>query len=374
MNPVWWTHASVGRTCYQRWALRPVSMGAFNVSLMGRWRRVAARAFRGPGARAVVGVLEWLADSPRGTFAVLTYHRVDDEGARAWLYPPLLSATPRGFEEQMAALARHHRPITLAELLAANRGEGRLPSRAVLVTFDDAYRDFRDNAWPILTRLGIPATLFVPTAYPDAPERAFWWDRVWQAVTAAPRHRALRSPVGALHLRTEDDRRVAARALVEHYKSLPHAVALREVDALCTNAPPPPTTSDVLGWAELRTLHGEGLNVAPHSRTHPLLTRLSGGEAQSEIDGSRRDLTREVGEQTFTGVFAYPAGAHDAATRRVVSDLGIELAFTTERGINRLGEADPLALRRINVGLRSRSEAIRGQIAVARMRHGVRRS
>jgi peptidoglycan/xylan/chitin deacetylase (PgdA/CDA1 family) len=341
------------------------------VPVIGRVRGAASRVLRWPGAGAAVGMLEWLAGSPAGTFAALTYHRVDERNARTWLYPFLLSATPRDFEEQMAALLRHRRPIALADLLAAYRGSGRLPPRAVLVTFDDAYRDFRDNAWPILKRLGIPVTLFVPTAYPDVPERAFWWDRVWQAVTAAQGD-DLDTPVGSLSLRSDQERRAAARALVEHYKSLPHGAALQGVDALCDRVQLRRATSEVLGWDDLRSLRREGVELAAHSRSHPLLTRLPIAEARAEVDGSRRDLERQLGHGAFPNVFAYPAGAHDAETRRVLSELRIELAFTTERGVNRIGQSDPLVLRRINVGIRSQSEAIRAQIAVAGLRRRVR--
>jgi peptidoglycan/xylan/chitin deacetylase (PgdA/CDA1 family) len=343
------------------------------VSLIGSARGAAARAFRGPAAGAVASMLEWLAGSPGGTFAVLTYHRVDAPDARPWLSPSLLSATPRDFEAQMTAVLRHHQPIALADLLDAHRGTGQLPPRAVLVTFDDAYRDFRDNAWPILRRLGIPPTLFVPTAYPDAPGRGFWWDRVWQAVTAARDDAELETPIGRLPLRTDSERRRAARALVGHYKSLPHQVALQGVAALCEGMHVPPTSSEVLGWDDLRSLRAEGVDLAAHSRSHPLLTRLPAADTRLEVDGSRRDLERELGEGAVPNVFAYPAGAHDTETRRVLSELRIELAFTTDRGINRIGDTDPLALRRINVGGRSRTAAIRAQIAVARMRHRMRR-
>ena len=53
----------------------------------------------------------------------------------------------------------------------------RAPPNAVLVTFDDGYADV-EAAVPLLRRSGVPATFFVPTAYPDAG-RLFWWDRVW---------------------------------------------------------------------------------------------------------------------------------------------------------------------------------------------------
>jgi peptidoglycan/xylan/chitin deacetylase (PgdA/CDA1 family) len=305
---------------------------------------------------------------------VLTYHRVDGRTARPWLYPNLLSATPEGFEAQMASLRRRHPVVGLPELLESFRGRRALPPGAVLITVDDAYTDFRDNAWPILKALGLPVTLFVPTAFPDAPGRGFWWDRVWQAVTESRVGGGLETPRGPLPIRTEEERRSAARSLIELYKTLSHGAAMHHVDALCDRLEAAPSRSDVLGWGDLRLLRSEGVDLAAHTRTHPRLTRVPAEEVRAEVDGSRRDLEREIGDRAHSSVLAYPGGAHDARARRILSELGIALAFTTERGANRLGRTDPLRLRRINVGVRADVALIRAQISVATLREGIRRT
>ena len=96
---------------------------------------------------------------------VLTYHRIVDPASGERCNPSLLSATPTGFETQMRHLARRYRVVGADEVAAAYRRERRLPDRAVLVTFDDAYRDVGEVAWPIMRALGLPATVFVPTAF-----------------------------------------------------------------------------------------------------------------------------------------------------------------------------------------------------------------
>jgi peptidoglycan/xylan/chitin deacetylase (PgdA/CDA1 family) len=331
------------------------------------FRGLVARAFRGPAAAGVATVLERLATPPPGAFAVLTYHRVDEPDARPWLYPFLLSATPAALDAQMTALLRRHRPIGLSDLLAAHRGIRPLPRRAVLVTFDDAYRDFMENAWPILVRHGIPATLFVPTGYPDAEDASFWWDRLWQAVHAAPAGE-LDSPIGRLEVTDDAGRRAAARALVEFHKRLAHDEAMRSVEALTRRLGATTHHGDVLGWAELRRLAAAGVQIAPHSQTHPLLTRLGPDRVSAELSESRSTLERHVGN-AFGSVFAYPAGQHNDATNVALGQHGFELAFTTERGINRIGRSDPLRLRRINVGMRSGADLLRAQVAFFTLRY-----
>jgi peptidoglycan/xylan/chitin deacetylase (PgdA/CDA1 family) len=98
---------------------------------------------------------------------VLMFHRIADPGDRSLLNPGLVSATPVVFERIMDWLARRYSVVSLAEAVDGVAGRRALPRRAVLLTFDDAYRDFAGTAWPILMRYGLPATLFVPTASVD---------------------------------------------------------------------------------------------------------------------------------------------------------------------------------------------------------------
>jgi peptidoglycan/xylan/chitin deacetylase (PgdA/CDA1 family) len=116
----------------------------------------------------------------------------------------------------------------------------------------------------------------------------------------------------------------------------------------------------VLGWEALRDLRAAGVALAPHTRTHPLLTRVPAAAATTEITGSRDDLTRETGSEL--AVLAYPSGATSVAVADAARAAGIEIAFTTERGTNDLRTADWLALRRINVSVRTPDALVRAQM------------
>jgi len=291
---------------------------------------------------------------------VLTYHRVDEPDGAPLLYPGLLSATPAEFEEQMKFVATRYRPISLADLLEVRRGRLKLPPRAVLVTFDDAYRDFAEHAWPRLRKLGVPVTLFVATAYPDRPTLAFWWDRLWGALTLAPPGAQVEIPDGQAVLATEDDRMRGYRSLRRHLKTLPDDRLQGELERLVGRFEQPTSTSPVLGWDELRALAGEGVTLAPHTRTHPLLVRVPLERVREEIVGSLEDLEREIG--TAQPVLAYPSGGVSDAVVDVVREAGFELAFSTKRGNNHIGQADWLRLRRIHVSRRFGLPAVRAQL------------
>jgi peptidoglycan/xylan/chitin deacetylase (PgdA/CDA1 family) len=323
-------------------------------------RRSASVAARGKAFAWVVAGLERAARPHPDLLAVLTYHRVDDPSASPLLYPGLISAPPAEFEEQMGFLASQCRPISLTELRAVRRGEAGLEPRSVLVTFDDGYRDFAEHAWPILKRHGVPVTLFVPTAYPGDPHKAFWWDRLYGALVSTGSRGPIATAAGELPLATEADRLQAFRRLRGHLQALSHEEAMRLVDEVCAALAAPGPDSAVLGWPELRALAADGVVLAPHSRSHPLLDRLPREAVRDEIVGSLEDLEREIG--VAPPVFAYPAGAQDAYVASILEEAGFELAFATTRGTNDLRRADWLRLRRINVGRASGLSLVRAQL------------
>jgi peptidoglycan/xylan/chitin deacetylase (PgdA/CDA1 family) len=328
------------------------------VGLPGVVRRVAASP---PSAR-LIDVLERVVPARPDTLAVLTFHRVAPD--RPGVVPGLLSATPEGFAALLDVVARRHPIVGIDEVLRRARGGPPLGPRSLLLTVDDAYTDFAEHAWPALRARGLPVVLFVPTAYPDAPDRAFWWERLFGAIRATNRS-TIDGPGGPLPVMTDADREAAYRSFRAGLKAMPHAELLRCVDDLVAalggaEAAAGAAGGRVLGWDELRRLRAEGVSLAPHTRTHPLLARLSGEACESEIAGSREDLARTTGSEL--PVLAYPSGATSPVAADAARRAGIEIAFTTERGVNVLRSADWLGLRRINVSVRTPSALVRAQM------------
>lgn len=287
------------------------------------------------------------------TLRVLAYHRVGDPAGRRDLDPSMVSATAGEFERQVRHLARRYSVVGLDRVVDALLEDRPLPSRPVLITFDDAYRDFRDVAWPILRRYDLPATLFVPTAYASRPERRFWWDRLYAAVSGAPpgeaREALDRLPPGGAAGTVEEAYGRARREL----KELPHAAAMAAVDRLCRELGETREEEEaVLGWDGLQALAEEdGLTIGSHTREHPLLTRVSHEEARREIAGSRREIAARIGREPVA--FAYPGGYHDRRVTELVRGAGYRLAFTMVDGHNRIPGADRFRLRRTGITRRT---------------------
>lgn len=90
----------------------------------------------------------------RPEVSVLMYHAIDRS---SWK----LSITPQEFEWQVRQIK--DRAVPLEAVVRHAKGEGNLRKKAVALTFDDAYLDFKINALPILEKYNVPVTVFVPT-------------------------------------------------------------------------------------------------------------------------------------------------------------------------------------------------------------------
>jgi peptidoglycan/xylan/chitin deacetylase (PgdA/CDA1 family) len=283
---------------------------------------------------------------------VLMYHRVAAVDSTGGMDPHLISATPKGFATQMRYLAESYNPITAEVAVAALANDGGLPPRSVLVTFDDAYRDFIEYAWPVLQQTGVPAILFAPTDF-LSHGRPFWWDRLYGAFSHTCCELLTLEDGVSWPLADAAQRRRALSEVKAHLIGLEHRAAMRLVDRICARLGESPDDGHglpQLTWEEVERLHADGLYVAPHTRNHPILSRVSQREARDEIVGSQADLASHLGY--VSPLFAYPCGRQRDMCRElgpILREAGIRAAVTTVGGHNRLGRVDALRLRRMGV-------------------------
>jgi peptidoglycan/xylan/chitin deacetylase (PgdA/CDA1 family) len=209
---------------------------------------------------------------------VLAYHAVSPS------WPSPLAVSPDRFREQLECLVNQgYRGASFTEVV---RGE--LPGKVLAVTFDDGYRTVIDHALPVLSELGLPATIFVPTDYVGR-ERPLCWPGIEQWVGGE------------------------------------HEPELRCVD-----------------WDDLRQLRAEGWEVGSHTRTHPRLTELSDKAVLAELRESREACASELGASCSS--FAFPYGDVDERVRERVVEAGY-----TAAAMMRLGPEDPFCWPRVGV-------------------------
>ena len=131
------------------------------------------RAFA-PGQEVVIPRRPW---NPAGVtpggyqiVPILTYHNLGEQ-AKGRL---VLAAA--SFREQMRYLKTNgYRVVSLADFVEFSRLNRQIPQKAVVLTFDDGYRAFKDHAYPVLKELGFTATLFIYTDWVGAGRGALSW-------------------------------------------------------------------------------------------------------------------------------------------------------------------------------------------------------
>ena len=103
---------------------------------------------------------------------VLNYHMVN---------PMVISLAidPTDFEWQMKYLVDHgYHTISTDEIYDFIEGKGALPDRPVLITFDDGYVDNYTNAYPILKKYNLKATIFIVTGFVSSRKGYLTWDQL----------------------------------------------------------------------------------------------------------------------------------------------------------------------------------------------------
>lgn len=267
--------------------------------------------------------------SRENRLCVVNYHRILEAP------DPMLESEPdvATFRWQMSLLADCFNVLPLHDALAA-LDAGRLPPRAICITFDDGYRSVHDLALPVLQEFGLPATVFVTSGY--IGERNMWNDRIIEAVQSLPPGQLDLSDVGlgAYSLRSLDDRKATLGELTEASKYLPPKARVGLIERLEALVGEGLAHGLMLREEMVVNLDRKGVEIGAHTISHPILTSLDDDSARLEIRGGKEELEAILGKPVR--LFAYPNGkiGKDFDTRHVdmVREAGFSAAFTTAVG------------------------------------------
>jgi peptidoglycan/xylan/chitin deacetylase (PgdA/CDA1 family) len=286
---------------------------------------------------------------------ILAYHRVLDDDPRAFPFDEeLISATTEMFYRQMKFVQRHFEVISFRELAERERADRPWPERALIITFDDGYRDNYTNAWPILREVGLTATIFLTTGHIGSTE-LFWWDAVAYCLkrikqTSITLSDFISEPMA---LASADDRRRAKDRILAWLKQIPEERRRDFVGQLVAklDAPLPEGAAEALplAWKEVRQMAASGIEFGSHSVTHPILTQVSQTQLKAEAVVSKQTIEQELGQEVLA--FAYPAGRRDRfnqTVRAMIAQSGYRYALSYDEGMALEAHTDRFALPRIH--------------------------
>ena len=312
--------------------------------------RILAKHYLATALR-VSGLLGCLHSAQRPSWRVLCYHRtIDPEQVNYGLQPGMF-VRPASFKSQMELIARKFRVIPLSALSRTVLEGAPVDPRTVVITFDDGWLDNYEFAFPVLKRLGLPATVVLPTAY-IGTSRMFWTDEVALAVAEAKRSpqtgAGLKESLsagaiskGGLAKEGNEDLIAAARSmasisdldhLVEYLKRATPSVrdaTLQVLRLLRDSGGEPKEQRVFVNWDEVRAMGAAGVEFGSHSHEHHNLTELDETTLDSDIALSYQTL-REHGI-SGTPPFCFPGGYFNAGCLAALKKAGVEFAATTTR-------------------------------------------
>jgi peptidoglycan/xylan/chitin deacetylase (PgdA/CDA1 family) len=216
-----------------------------------------------PETRRVGGVMPTESPVP-----VLMYHEVSPSPHPAFRR---YTVTPGAFSRQMRWLAAFgYHAIDMDTLVRARIGQGPLPRRPVVITFDDGFQGCADHAVPVL--------------------RAHQFTAVFYLVAG---------------LMGETSRWLRAELGME---------------------------LSLMSWGTARALAEDGFQCGAHTVSHPRLAGLDASRRRAELVDARSRLQDELGRPVVH--LAYPYGSFDPAVRAAAAEAGYVTACSTRAGLS----------------------------------------
>jgi peptidoglycan/xylan/chitin deacetylase (PgdA/CDA1 family) len=109
-----------------------------------------------------------------GGLPILMYHSIADDVESETAPYYRVCTRPAVFREHMTAIVNGGYRVIPLEGVIERLLQGRsLPEKSVIITFDDGFRNFYTDAFPVLQEHGFSATVFLPTAFIGRQRRSF---------------------------------------------------------------------------------------------------------------------------------------------------------------------------------------------------------
>lgn len=262
--------------------------------------------------------------------AIIQYHRIDEPNNYPWSLSP---TRIKDFDEEIKYLSQKYTIISLDKLTQYIHEKKYFPPKTAVITLDDGYKDHYLNAYPLLKKYNIPATIFLTTGRMYSGD-LFWSDKVAYAIWNSPYEALKLKELGTFPLRSTLQRKNTISIIKENIRVMPNEkknlIIEKLMRLLSVDIPLELTRKFLLNWDEAREMSRNKITFGAHTVTHPKLSTLTLDEAKREIVESKKKIEEELNVAVTT--FAYPLGRPNDFNddiMKIVKNSGFTCAVTS---------------------------------------------
>jgi len=260
--------------------------------------------------------------------SILYYHHVFNEKN---LYHPD-DLTAKEFECQISYLKQHFKILSLEQAITLLK-EKRLPTKALVITFDDGYNDNYTIATPILEKHNCTATFFIAT---EGVDKGYLWnDVVEHAIRNTKKETISKKIIGnTISLSTDDDKISAFNQLVGSLKFYSSEVRNTKVQNLTQDLQVDTFPQTMMNKKQIQKLHEKGFTIGAHTHSHTILSTESNEKCYEELSINKECIEKMI--YTPVDFLAYPNGLYERDFKQahcsMANTLGFKAAFSTNDG------------------------------------------
>lgn len=287
------------------------------------------------------------------TLTVLSYHRLGSAAKSPdfHLDPTVFGPSEEEFDAQMDWLSKNAEPVSEKDVLCSINGALKLPKRAVLVTFDDAYKDQFTIGLDTLVRHKVPAVFFITPEFINNRSLGFW-DRITRAIKLTNTHEVTLDGENF----SLADKELATKTIINFIKfrehSNPYSLTKElEIQSAVPVLEASSSDAELMNWDDIKSLDQNrdtnGMSIGAHGFTHRLLGTLTSEDQRWELLTAKEVLEEKLGHSIQS--LAYPAGSYSIDTPKIAMACGYTALFSFESGINS-SPLNPKDIKRIPAG------------------------
>ena len=271
---------------------------------------------------------------------ILYYHRVRDFDETVDVG---LSISVENFENQIQYLKKNYNIVPLDSIVKKMRNVEPSSLTDIAITFDDGYKDNYENAYPILKRYNVQATIFLTTDY-IGTNKLLWWDKLIFILSRLNpeefKNIPFRDEIFPERIKymvmecVKNIKKGKISLLINELKSLGSSKREFILNYLEENYGERVGINSIprtfMSWDEIKEMSNNGVSFGSHTCTHSVLTEISYEKAREETIRSKRIIEEKIGKKV--SAFAYPDGCLSDKIKNIVEKSGYLYAVQTFRG------------------------------------------